>query len=696
MRLNSFRGPIAICVIPLLGILALPLHAQTWVATGNMTIARVDDTATLLQDGRVLVVGGQNSTSYLASAELYDPTTGTFTATGSMSVARAGHTATLLPNGEVLITGGGNSTTGPLSSAELYDPATGIFSATGSMASSRSSHAAALLPNGEVLVVGGNPGPDGQPNATATAEVYDPATGTFSMTGSMEQARNEGFVAVLLGTSKILITGGFPGGFGVNFLSEAEQYDPATGTFTQTGGMNVPRSSFGATLLNNGKVLIIGGYETTLQGSDLSSAELYDPSTGTFTLTGSLATAGGNRASALLNNGDVFVAGGQQIGESIWFSDAEIYDPVAGTFVVTASMPVARGQATATLLNNGEVLVAGGVNSSGVLASAELFQPVAASTTTTVSSSANPAVYGQSATLTATVTPSSGTGTPTGTVTFSEGTTVLGTESMTNGQATFSAVALSVGTHSITAAYSGDSNFTASTGSFTETVNPASTTTSLISSANPSILNSSVTFTATLSVVAPGAGTPSGAIAFKDGSTLLATVAINSAGQATFSTSTLAASSHSITAAYSGDSNFNASASAALNQLVQYEPMGTLCDGGVGHQILPPIDPSGTSVFNQGRTVPAKFRVCDANGISIGAPGVVSSFFLTQIISGTVTSTVEDVVDTNNPDTAFRWDSTNQQWIFNISTQGLSAGSTYIYTIMLNDGTAISFQYGLR
>lgn len=314
-------------------------------------------------------------------------------------------------------------------------------------------------------------------------------------------------------------------------------------------------------------------------------------------------------------------------------------------------------------------------------------------TTTAVSSSANPSVFGQSLTLTATV--SSSGGTPTGSVTFNDGSTVLGTEPLTNGQATFSSSSLSVGSHSITAVYGGDGTYQGSTGSLTQSVNPASTTTVVTPSANPSILNGSVTFTATVSVVAPGAGTPTGSITFKNGSTALATVPPNSSGQATFSTNSLAIGQQPITATYSGDSNFAGSTSATLNQAVQYEPVGTSCDGDAGHQILQPIYANGTSVYNQGRTVPAKFRVCDANGVPISAAGTVTSFLLTQIVSGTVTTNVEDIVDTNNPDTAFRWDSTDQQWIFNISTQSLSANQTYVYTITLNDGTTITFQFGL-
>jgi YVTN family beta-propeller protein len=134
----------------------------------------------------------------------------------------------------------------------------------------------------------------------------------------------------------------------------------------------------------------------------------------------------------------------------------------------------------------------------------------------------------------------------------------------------------------------------------------------------------------------------------------------------------------------------------AANYTFSYVP-GTLkivYAPNVGHAIQPPINPDGTSVFKQGRTVPAKFNVYDSNGVSIGTAGVVSSFYLTGILSGTTTTSVEDVADTNNPDTSFRWD--GQEWIFNITTGNLTAGSTYSYTIVLNDGSTIMFQYGLR
>lgn len=219
------------------------------------------------------------------------------------------------------------------------------------------------------------------------------------------------------------------------------------------------------------------------------------------------------------------------------------------------------------------------------------------------------------------------------------------------------------------------------------------TTTVITSTANPSILAASVTFAVSVTP-SSGSGTPTGTVTLSDGSTTLATVPLTN-GQATFASSTLSVGSHSIMAAYSGDNNFQAS-TGTLSESVQYEPAGAACAGDVGHQILQPIHSDGSSVFNQGQTIPAKFRVCDANGNSISSASVVTSFLLTQTIAGTVTTNVEDIVDTNNPDTAFRWDATDQQWIFNISTQSLSANSTYIYTISLNDGTTITFQYGLR
>jgi len=161
----------------------------------------------------------------------------------------------------------------------------------------------------------------------------------------------------------------------------------------------------------------------------------------------------------------------------------------------------------------------------------------------------------------------------------------------------------------------------------------------------------------------------------------------------------------SVTASQPGNVDYSAAPSVTRSFSIFYANGGT-CGGGPGRTILPPINADGTSVFKQGRTVPVQFRVCDANGVSIGTSGVVRSFLLTGIYNGTLATEDQTVYATNN-DTAFRWDSTNQQWIFNLSTSNLSAGKTYIYTITLNDGTIVtgttfapagtaSFQFGLK
>ena len=152
--------------------------------------------------------------------------------------------------------------------------------------------------------------------------------------------------------------------------------------------------------------------------------------------------------------------------------------------------------------------------------------------------------------------------------------------------------------------------------------------------------------------------------------------------------------SYPITCSGGLDNNYTFSYVAGTLTIV-YAPAGTACLGSPGHQILQPINPDGSSVFKQGSTIPAKFRVCDANGVSIGTPGVVSSFWLVTIV-GSVVLPVDEAVDSTTPDAAFRWDPSAQQWIFNMSSKKLAAGKTYVYEVTLNDGSTIRFQFGLR
>jgi hypothetical protein len=157
----------------------------------------------------------------------------------------------------------------------------------------------------------------------------------------------------------------------------------------------------------------------------------------------------------------------------------------------------------------------------------------------------------------------------------------------------------------------------------------------------------------------------------------------------------VSASLYTVTYNYGGDANFLSAPMASTTLSVKYAGVG-MCGGDLGHTILQPINANGLSVFNSKSTSPAKFRVCDANGVSVGTPGVVKSFVLYQILNGTATM-VNEAVDSTTPDSAFRWDPTAQQWIFNISNKNLGpANQTYFFLITLNDGTSIQFSYGLK
>jgi Galactose oxidase, central domain/Kelch motif len=292
--------------------------------------------------------------------------------TGSMNTARASHTATLLSNGKVLIAGGGYA--GCLASAELYDPAAGTFTATGSMTTARASHTATLLPSGKVLIAGGD---DCSGPSLASAELYDPATGTFVPTGSMTTAR-EKHTATLLGNGKVVIAGGLDR---VVSFASAELYDPVAGTFTTTGNMTAGRYDHTATLLPSGAVLIAGGFLFEL-GPPVR-AELYDPAAGTFTATGNMTTERDLPTATLLPSGKVLITGGWQYDANLPLSSAELYDSGTGLFTATGSLTMARSGHTATLLPIGKVLIAGGDNGHLIFASPDLYDPAAGTFTAT-------------------------------------------------------------------------------------------------------------------------------------------------------------------------------------------------------------------------------------------------------------------------------------------------------------------------
>jgi len=344
-------------------LLARPCAATPggWDAVNNLNVGRLLHTATLLQNGKVLIAGGEDSGDPLASAELYDPASLLWSITGSLNQGRSGHTATLLQNGKVLVAGGYLPAVS--ASAEIYDPATGSWTPTGSLNTGRYSHTATLLPSGKVLVAGGRL----SESYLATAELYDPSTGIWSAIASLGSPRAY-HTATLLPGGQVLVAGGSDV-TGID-LASAQLYDPSTGTWTGTGSLNTGRAVPTATLLPSGKVLIAGGWGSNTTVS-LTSAELYDPATGTWTPTGSLNGGRTLHKATLMPDGQVLVSGGYNLGP---LTTAELYDPAAGIWSTTGSLNQGRYNHTATLLPDGTVLAAAGTAfATKGLVSAELY-----------------------------------------------------------------------------------------------------------------------------------------------------------------------------------------------------------------------------------------------------------------------------------------------------------------------------------
>jgi hypothetical protein len=397
---------------------------DTSVPTGAMTEPRYLHTATLLEDCKVLIAGGDGATSgsdALRSAEIYDPKTGTFAATQDRLLqAREYHTATLLPGGGVLIAGGagggdsitplksaelykgghfnllgdmnhareyhtatllggrvliagGRGTNGSLAAREVYDPATGFTRTEQQMTDARESHTATFLPpssahpEGAVLITGG---------LGTTAEIYDPGKDAFTLTVSMNQAR-QGHAAVLLGDGRALITGGTDA-FG-HPVTDAEVYAPPSSSFASAGPMIRGHIFHTATTLSGGKILVAGGVDLNTSTSNGGSlTEIYHPLTRTFTTS---IEDRGPHTTTLLSDGTVLIAGG--LGDLVdrKVFPPRIYDPASRTLMDTTPMHQERSSHAATLLPSGRVLILGGDGRGDsviarVLASAELYDPV--------------------------------------------------------------------------------------------------------------------------------------------------------------------------------------------------------------------------------------------------------------------------------------------------------------------------------
>src|SRR3989475_814288 len=355
-------------------VLATP--SGTWQPTGNLSAARPGASAALLQNGSVLITGGDAGSGPVASADLFNSDGSVSPLAAPMNNPRSNHVSATLQDGRVLVAGGTVSGGGATNSAEIFDPVSGTWSSiAGGMVEARSGAAAALLQDGRVLIAGG----ESSGVASATLEIFDPLAGTFSAAGVMSSPRTKHAMA-MLADGRVIIIGGSNGTAPV---ASTDILNPVAGSVAAGPSLATPRSGHSATTLLDGRVLVAGGNNivTNPDGStttvDLASAEIFDPAAGTFTTSASaLATARtGHLAFLLPHNNNVLIVGGTLNGVSI--SSAELFTPWQGTFSATGSLSTARSNAAGSpMQQDGLLLVAGGKDAAtppNALASTEVY-----------------------------------------------------------------------------------------------------------------------------------------------------------------------------------------------------------------------------------------------------------------------------------------------------------------------------------
>ncbi len=336
-----------------------PTPSPTPVPPGSMTQGRYGHTATLLPDGRVLVLGGEGIFEREGWAELFDPESNVWSVLDGPFETRWSHAVALLRDGRVLIVGGMAGDL-PAATAELFDPREGSWSPAASMESARLFHTATVLPNGQVLVVG-----DVGPPST---ELYDVLADSWATVGALSDDRIF-HTATVLRDGRVLVVGGQAA---LGLRRSAEVFDPLAVDWSVVGEMAEGRSSHSATLLEDGRVLVAGGLG---QEGYLASAELYDPSKDTWSPAGSMNQARSSHTATVLDDDTILVTGGLGVeGQPI--SSTELFDPSTGTWRPAAELVHGRAFHTATLLANGNVLVVGGLTPHGSAATSEVYDPV--------------------------------------------------------------------------------------------------------------------------------------------------------------------------------------------------------------------------------------------------------------------------------------------------------------------------------
>jgi uncharacterized protein YfaQ (DUF2300 family) len=346
---------------------------NAWSAVGAMGVARSGHTATLLNDGRVLVVGGNSTGGIVTSVEMFDPATGRWSPAAPLfDFTRTGHTATLLRDGRVLVAGGGvvgRSGDGGFITPQIYDPAVNSWAFAAPMADARSGHLAVTLRDGTVLVIGGNQ------EAESFAERYDPMADSWTSVGTFTEPIRGGIAATLLSDGQVLVVGGGGGAKPTSF-EIAERYDPAMNRWSPVLPMTTPRTYPAVVTLPNGQVLVIGGSNVS---DILATAERYDPVTDSWTPVAAMKTARAKPIATVLLDGRVLVTGEHTASYEGDPTLAEIYDPATNTWSEAGRPKEGRARQTMTLLRDGRVLMAGGEllsGSGGVwYASAEVYTP---------------------------------------------------------------------------------------------------------------------------------------------------------------------------------------------------------------------------------------------------------------------------------------------------------------------------------
>lgn len=325
-----------------------------WDDAQDMPSPRTEHRAFLLDTGKVLVFGGYGST-YLSSADLYDPVTDQWAPAAPMNHHRYRFEAAKLLSGQVLATGGWSLSTSYSRTAEVYDPAADAWTNVPDMAQPRSRHSATTLADGRVLVVGG----EGSGSTAGSAELFDPATQTWSAAASPLRQR-KGHAAVLLASGKVLVVGSD----GMSGESNSELYDPATDSWTDAGGLGQAVGGATLTRLPSGEVLAVGGYGSGgFNGHALPSVYLYNPLSGWRRLA-DMYTPRAKHTAQLLSDGRVLIAGGDKSPYAVTvngfaYASALLYDPALGTWTEASSLRSARASLVSVLLPSGRVLAMG-------------------------------------------------------------------------------------------------------------------------------------------------------------------------------------------------------------------------------------------------------------------------------------------------------------------------------------------------